>query len=685
MNHLATTASPYLLEHASHPVAWYPWGEEAFRRAREERKPIFLSIGYSTCHWCHVMADESFENEAIAALLNAHFIAIKVDREERPDVDRLYMRYVQLLTGRGGWPLSVWLTPELKPFFGGTYFPPTNTTNQIGFPSVLIQLIQLWEEHPEEIEIQVLRSMQALEYSMKREESSPSFKKEFILENALEIFSKHFDEDYGGFTLAPKFPRPSLLFFLLRYAHQRHDFSAEKARSMVLLTLEKMAVGGIHDQLGGGFHRYSVDRTWTIPHFEKMLYDQAQLAMAYLEAYELTEEKKYAQVVHSTLHYVLEMMRAAEGGFYSAQDADSEDVDGQKREGAYYLWFAEEIKELLSNQEYRAATSYYHLQEKGNIDPSYDPHGEMAGKNILFMKEEKKLTQVDEKHLHAASRKLYQARAKRQPPHRDEKILVAWNALMITALARAGITLKSQCYLDAAIEAAFFIHKNLYDQSSKELYRSYYKGSRTVKAFAEDYAFLIQGLLDLYEATFDLFWLQWAEELQQTMNELFWDGKHGGYFNSSEDDPYLFLRLKEEDDGAEPSANSIAALNLLRFSHLFEDISAAERATKIFHQFTSILEKAPLAVPQLLLALWYSLRVPRQLVIVGKSSWSSTQVLLSEVRKGFHPDQSIILLQGDAREQWLEKRNHVLEKMKLEGEKAVLYRCDHYCCEKIEA
>lgn len=779
MNHLVNSSSPYLQEHASNPVEWYPWGDEAFSRARTEQKPIFLSIGYSTCHWCHVMAHESFENHEIAALLNAHFISVKVDREERPDVDRLYMSYIQAFTGGGGWPMSVWLTPELKPFFGGTYFPPHDISGRIGFPSVLRQLAQLWKENRNQLEEEALRTMELLEQSVKKKSALFSKEKEMPLESAYKQFSKSFDKVWGGFGMAPKFPRPSVLFFLFRYAHHHQNEQGEDARKMALFTLRKMAAGGLHDQLGGGFHRYSVDRLWQVPHFEKMLYDQAQLTMAYLEAYqilsstshetanngiaptivpstpssssnlkhwksELTQvlhtdhlgksvsqmdaelslksssgsvyahnrrqpsspalpnqplqlppqdqyeisrlcfsAHEYGEVVHSILSYVERDMTSLEGGFFCAEDADSLNTMGIKSEGAFYVWSMKEIETLLSSEEFSLMKQYYQLREEGNVPHELDPHGELQGKNILMFGEYNNQSDCNKETLASAKKKLFQAREKRPRPQRDDKILTAWNGLMISAYARAGAAFASQAYTDQAVRAALFIRKHLYNNSSQELRHSWCHGQVIEQGFAEDYAFLIQGLLDLYEATFDVVWLQWAKILQKKMNALFWDAEHGGYFSSAKGDPHVLLRLKEEYDGAEPSANSVAALNHLRFSRMLNDPIAEKSALAIFHLSASILETMPTALPQLLVALWYSLTPLRQMVIAGQLSWPSTLFLLAQARKGFHPEQIVMLAEGDVGQEWLAARKVELSGMKLKEGKAVLYRCENFCCEQV--
>jgi len=603
VNSLAASSSPYLLQHATNPVDWYPWGEEAFQKARSEKKPIFLSIGYSTCHWCHVMAHESFEDEKIAALLNQYFVCIKVDREERPDVDRLYMTYVQALTGSGGWPMSVWLTPELKPFFGGTYFPPDDRHGRVGFPSVLLQLSQLWRENRDRLQQEAERAVKALQHLARRHQEELNFKKEEILHHAYEEWRQSFDERWGGFGRAPKFPRPSVLLFLLSYAKCVESHASEQAQKMVRVTLEQMALGGLQDHLGGGFHRYSVDRIWQVPHFEKMLYDQAQLVLAYLEAGIMMNEKVFFDVIRNTLDYVIRDLTSLEGAFYAAEDADSKDESGIKKEGAFYVWSMSELKQLLTSGEVELITAHYHLQAEGNIPEEYDPHGELTGKNILMCFEGP--LQADLEPLQKIKKKLFIARDKRSRPHRDEKIVTAWNGLMISAFAKAGAALKNQHYLKMAKQAATFIKKNLYDPHRGLLHRSYCGGKIIAEGFAEDYACLIQALLDLHDATSDSIWLSWAEELQEKMNELFWDQAQGGYFSSAAGDPHLLVRMKEDYDGAEPAANSVAASNLLRFSRctMLRFKNPAMMAEQIFQTMAATLNSSPTAVPQLLVAL----------------------------------------------------------------------------------
>ena len=688
MNHLSTCSSPYLLQHAKNPVEWYPWGEEAFARSREEQKPIFLSIGYSTCHWCHVMAHESFENPEIAALMNEHFINVKVDREERPDVDRLYMAYVQGLTGSGGWPMSVWLTPELKPFFGGTYFPPENRHGRAGFPSVLMQLTQLWQQNREKIEQEATRSLKALQSSTQSDDGTTA-NLEAPLDRASEYFLRIYDEEWGGFGSAPKFPRPSVLFFLLRQAHSGSSTSNQELLQSVLGTLDRMAAGGIHDHLGGGFHRYSVDREWHVPHFEKMLYDQAQLAIAYLEGWQVTGEKRHSDVACDILDYVQRELTSPEGGFYSAEDADSLLKHGSPdhAEGAFFVWTKDEIEAALPPEEAALFCERYGVKSEGNVNPSSDPHGELTGKNVLMIMEEQSLiSEGARESLERSQRILLAIRSERPRPHLDDKILCAWNGLMISAFARAGAALGESKYIKSAVQAADFIKAHLTDSHAGELRRSWRDGKVMEKGFAEDYAFLIQGLLDLYVATFEIGWLQWAVDLQGIMDHLFWDEAGGGYFSSAEGDPHLLIRMKEDYDGAEPSANSVAALNLLRFSRMLGDDNASKKAERIFALSSRTLDGMPAAVPQLLVALQYSQSSKRQVVIAGKSGSPDAKALIAAARKGFHPYDVILLVggadgaDGEEGQAWLSERIPSIAGMKPIDGKAALYRCENFTC-----
>ncbi len=694
-NHLAGEKSPYLLQHAHNPVDWYPWGDAAFAKARKENKPIFLSIGYSTCHWCHVMAHESFENEQTAAIMNREFVNIKVDREERPDVDRVYMTFVQATTGGGGWPMSVWLTPELKPFVGGTYFPPEDRHGQPGFPKVLQRIAAAWKENREKISEQGSKIMEALQQAAASGENAGGNLDAEVLQSGAQQMARMFDAREGGFGGAPKFPRPVILNFLLRmYAREGASSTAgRKALDMTLLTLRKMAAGGIHDQIGGGFHRYSVDALWHVPHFEKMLYDQAQLAVSYLEAFQVTHESELETVARDTLDYVGRDLRAQEGGFYSAEDADSvvagsgDRGDKEKAEGAFYVWTKKEIDDSLGEE---AAMFDYHygVEAEGNAPGGSDPQGEFRGKNVLIRRHTvaetaKHVGKNDEEvrtSLQKNRKTLFDLRAKRPRPHLDDKIITAWNGLMISAYARAAQVLNDRSYAETAATAANFLRTHLYDTKTKRLARNYRDGKGEVEGFAEDYAFLIQGLLDLYEATFDVNWLQWALDLQKTQDELFLDKKHGGYFSTTGKDKSVLLRMKDDNDGAEPSASSVSALNLLRLAQMREAKPWEAEARKTIDAFSGVLRRAPTAMPQMLSALDFALGKPRQIVLAGKKEADDTRKLLREIRGHFLPNTVVLLADGGKDQKYLAETHEEIGAMKMVDEKAAAYVCENFTC-----
>src|SRR5207248_499647 len=693
---LANEKSPYLLQHADNPVKWFPWGEEAFEKARREDKPIFLSIGYSTCHWCHVMAHESFEDAATAEIMNREFVNIKVDREERPDVDRVYMTFIQATTGGGGWPMSVWLTPQLAPFVGGTYFPPEDRFGHPAFKRVLQRIAEAWKNDRAKISRQGASIVDALRETAKDQISTGKIDA-VILESAYQQFARTFDANEGGFGGSPKFPRPVTLNFLTRFHARNPDSdSGQHALEMVLLALRKMAAGGIHDHIGGGFHRYSVDAYWHVPHFEKMLYDQAQLASAYLDAFQITGESEFATTARDILDYVRRDMTSPEGGFYSAEDADSpvavaavydrrESEVGahraplqKKAEGAFYVWTKQEIDDALG-EDAPTFSFHYGVEKNGNAPAGTDPHGEFVGKSILIERHSLAETarfrstgvpSVDDKDeeavrgLLAQSRqKLFSIRSKRPRPHLDDKIIAAWNGLMISAFARAAQVLDDERYREIATRAAKFLRAHLYEEKSKLLYRNYRGGRSDIEGFADDYAFVVQGLLDLYEASFNIEWLKLAVELQQTQDRLFFDEKNGGYFSTSGRDESVFLRMKDDNDGAEPAASSVAALNLLRLSQLRDDKNMAERARKTIDAFATTFSHFPSAMPQMLVALDYSLTKPRQIVIAGKKDAPETKALLREVHRHFLPKTILVLADGAEGQKFLGEKNETIRSM----------------------
>src|SRR6266545_4875959 len=693
-NPLAHEKSPYLLQHAHNPVDWYPWGEEAFAKARRENKPIFLSVGYSTCHWCHVMAHESFENEEVAAIMNREFVNIKVDREERPDVDRVYMTFVQATTGGGGWPMSVWLTPDLKPFVGGTYFPPEDRYGQPGFKKVLERIAAAWKDDHDRIVEQGGKIVAALRES----QSTPAAEAKVdagILDAAYRQIERSYDPKEGGFGSAPKFPRPVTLNFLTRfYARGPESESGKQGLEMALFTLRKMAAGGMHDHLGGGFHRYSVDRYWHVPHFEKMLYDQAQLAVAYLDAFQITQDQQYQSVARDILDYVARDMTSREGGFFSAEDADSPVAAGigdagysKTAEGSFYIWTKKDVDEALGDAA-EIFDFHYGVQPHGNAPEGSDPHDEFRGKNILierhtitetaqrFKKSEDEIATL----LMRCREKLFAICEKRPRPHLDDKIIAAWNGLMISAYARAAQVLDEPRYLEIATRAAKFLRANLYEEKSKLLYRNYRGGRSDIEGFADDYAFVIQGLLDLYEASFDVDWLKFAVELQETQDRSFFDEKNGGYFSTSGKDQSVFLRMKDDNDGAEPAASSVAALNLLRLAQLRDDQKMAERARKTIDAFATTLSHFPSAMPQMLVALDYSLSKPRQIVVAGKKDAPGTKALLKEVHRHFLPKTILLLADGSDGQKFLGEKNEAIRAISMVEGKPAAYVCENFTC-----
>ena len=686
-NQLAGEKSPYLLQHQHNPVNWMPWGPAAFEKAKKENKPIFLSIGYSTCHWCHVMAHESFENEEIAAVMNEHFVNIKLDREERPDVDKVYMTFVQATTGSGGWPMSVFLTPDLKPFLGGTYFPPEDREGRPGFKSVLLQVAQSWKaEHEKIVEHGNKVAEQLAAYAAS--EPAGTALQASILKSGYEQFEKQFDKEWGGFGSAPKFPRPSSMSFLFRYSLRDSGDDGKKAREMALFTLRKMAEGGMHDHLGGGFHRYSVDTYWHVPHFEKMLYDQAQLALAYTEAFQLTGDGQWERITRDILDYVLRDMTGKNGGFYSAEDADSLEAHGSDKhaEGAFYVWKQKEIVELLGEKDAAIFNRFYGVKENGNARPNSDPMKELTGKNTLMqsgsvaaLAKELGLPEAELKQSLSASRKtLYEARAKRPHPHLDDKILTAWNGLMISAFAKAGQTLGDARYLEAAQKSARFIKAELWKDG--RLLRSYREGASDISAFAEDYAYLICGLLDLYETDFDPAWLSWAVQLQEKMDALFYDEAHGGYFSTEKDAPHILFRMKEDYDGAEPAPGSVATHNLIRLAQITSSPTLRDRADKTAKSVSSQLGQLPSAMPQMLCSLDALLAPSQQIVIAGKPGKDDTKALLKTINERFLPHKILLLADGgDGQKQLGEKLDFLKTVSMVEG-KATAYVCENFVC-----
>jgi uncharacterized protein YyaL (SSP411 family) len=643
MNRLAAARSPYLLQHAHNPVDWFEWGDEAFAKARAEDKPIFLSIGYSTCHWCHVMAHESFEHPDVAAVLNEHFVSIKLDREERPDVDRVYMAFVQVTTGSGGWPMSVWLTPDLKPFYGGTYFPPESRWGRPGFVDILREIARVWKSE----RAKVVQSSDALTDRLRSmEQAAPTWTPPGVdaLAATLRQFRQSFDARRGGFGDAPKFPRPSELLFLMREHARTGD---TEAREMALRTLRAMAVGGMRDHMGGGFHRYSVDGEWRVPHFEKMLYDQAQLALAFAEASQISGDLFFAEVAEDTLQYVQRQMTDPSGGWYSAEDADSEG-----REGAFYVWSVDELDALLG-ADARIVKLRFGIEPRGNAP--HDPQQEFVGKNILYVaqsiddiaaetgKPNAEIADV----LHRARVAMFEARLKRPHPHLDDKILTAWNGLMIAAFARVARLTGSASYLESARRAAMFVRETMWRADSRTLLRRYRDGHAEIEGYAEDYAYLIFGLLELLQADADPVWLEWAIALQQRQDELFWDEAAGGWFSTTGRDASVLVRMKEDYDGAEPAPSSVSVFNLLVLSHLVENGGWSARIERTLRYFGTRLEQIGRAVPMMAAALSAYTAGLQQIVVVDATAGDSS--LVDAIRREYLP--FAITLRVDAEQQ----------------------------------
>jgi len=687
MNRLANEKSPYLLQHAHNPVDWYPWGPEAFEKARAEDKPIFLSIGYSTCHWCHVMERESFESDAIAQLLNRDYVPIKVDREERPDVDRIYMTFVQAITGGGGWPMSVWLTPDLKPFFGGTYFPPQNRWGQPGFASVLSQISAAWRDDRPQILESARDVVAQLQKQAAVEPGRESAIDPGVLESGFFFFRRSFDSLLGGFGGAPKFPRPAVFNFLLRYYARTEE---SEALDMVLLTLREMAKGGIHDQLGGGFHRYSVDERWFVPHFEKMLYDQAQLAISYLEAFQITRDPQYAATARGIFDYVLRDMTGPGGGFYSAEDADSA-IDPEepdiKGEGAFYIWSAEEIRSLVPAPLADWFCYRYGVADGGNV--ASDPHNEFTGRNILYRAAtiEETAVQFDRpieeirQGLIRAEALLLEARSQRVRPHLDDKVLTSWNGLMISAFALGGAVLDDARYAEAARRAAEFLTAHMYHSETGLLLRRYRQGDAAIPAFLDDYALFAQGLLDLYESQFDLRHLELAVRLTEKQMELFEDSERGGFFSSAAGDPSLVMRVKEDYDGAEPSGNSVALMNLLRLALLTSRSDFREAAERTLAAFAPRVTAAPATLPQLLAASEFRAGEPREIILVGEKNSEDTRALVRTLYAHFVPYRIVLLVDSPQTRQALAARIPAIASMEMLQDRSTAYVCRNYACQ----
>jgi uncharacterized protein YyaL (SSP411 family) len=666
-NRLINETSPYLLQHAHNPVDWYPWGKEAFEWAKKGNKPIFLSIGYSTCHWCHVMERESFENEQIAGIMNEHFVSIKVDRELRPDVDEIYMTAVQMMTGSGGWPLSVFLTPDGKPFYGGTYFPPKDLYGRPGFERVLLSIADAWKNRRQELtdSSQKLSEVLAnLSGPTEKETLSPE-----MLKGGFDYFKTTFDGTNGGFGTAPKFPQPTNLSMLLSYWYRTDN---TQALQMVEKTLDAMAKGGIYDHIGGGFHRYATDARWFVPHFEKMLYDQALLGKVYLQAYQVTKNQKYATTAREIFDYVLRDMTDTQGGFYSAEDADSEG-----KEGAFYVWDPKQIKSILDKDEAEIFIAYYGVTEDGNFE---------GGKTILniatstaqlekkFQKDHTALMDV----LSKTRSRIFNERAKRIRPHRDDKIITAWNGLMISSMAYGGAVLQEEKYIRAAERAATFILANLHKRG--RLMRYYRDGRAVELAFLDDYAFTIMGLLDLYGASFEAKWLIEAKTLTEEMIKLFSDNEQGGFFLTGRDGEKLIARIKPNSDGVIPSGNSTAAYALLKLGRLTMNQYFTEQGVKVLESFSQQLKQSPAYSSEMLTALNFWLGPTQEIVIAGSADAMDTKQMLKLIRNKFLPNAVVLFHEQDNTDSDIYGTIPFIKNQAAIDGKATAYVCENYVC-----
>ncbi|MCI0539800.1 MAG: thioredoxin domain-containing protein, partial [Verrucomicrobiales bacterium] len=601
-------------------------------KSRADSKPIFLSIGYSTCHWCHVMERESFEDENIAQFLNQHFVSIKVDREERPDVDKIYMTAVQGMGEGGGWPLNVFLTPDLKPFYGGTYFPPAPKFGRPSFLQLLQRIADLWESRRSDLTASASNLHQQLAGLVAQEPTQGLLLGPPVLKHAATQFKEEYDAQNGGFGGAPKFPRPSQPAFVLRHGTRSGD---QDAVQMVLRTCERMAAGGIYDQLGGGFSRYSVDAHWLVPHFEKMLYDNAQLINLYLDAHLVSGQLQFAEVARDIIRYVLRDMTHPDGGFYSAEDADSEG-----KEGKFYCWTREELKTLLTPEEFNVAAAYFGVTDKGNFVDHSDPNP-LPNQNVLSIVQTN-LPASDRPRLESAKGKMFEARAKRVRPHLDDKVLASWNGMMLGAIARAYGVLGDEAYRAAAEKNLAFLQNKLWNAPTKTLYHRWRDGARDSVQLLEAYAHLLAGVLDLYEVTLAPKHLEFALALAETMVAKFYDAEHGGFWQSEANSAELIFRVKDDYDGAEPSGNSVAALALLRLAAMTDRADLKEKAEKTIRLFADRLQRLPQAMPQMLLALDYLLEEPKRAVVAGDVQASATRVLVRSVHSVYQPNKVVL-------------------------------------------
>lgn len=682
-NRLIFEKSPYLLQHAHNPVDWYPWGDMAFEKAKKEDKPIFLSIGYSTCYWCHVMEREVFEVEEIAKTMNEYFVNIKVDREERPDVDRVYMAAVQSFTGSGGWPMSMFLTPDLKPFYGATYVPPTSKFGLPGFEDLIQQIHVAWKTRRNEVEDSGEEIINSIRQHLFESGGKRSLDVN-ILTKAINQFKQVFDDDYGGFGSAPKFPRPVGFNFLLRAYKRFHENDALK---MVVRTLMRISKGGIHDHLGGGFHRYSVDRFWNVPHFEKMLYDQAQLAISYMETFQIVGDKFFEDSAKNILDYVSRKLTDTKGGIYSAEDAESAlvmDNPDLKEEGAFYVWERSDVIRLLGEENGNLFCYFFGVEEQGNAPPGSDPHKVFTNKNILYNARSYSDVSVKfdipvekiEVIIEDSRKKLFAIREMRPLPHLDDKILLSWNGLMITAFAKAFQVFGDKIYFQKAKNCTEFVLSQLFDSERNTLLHRYRDGESKYSGTLEDYAFFVQALLEMYESCFDEKYLEIAISLSDSMIKIFYDDNQGAFFDVSEDDKSILVRTKEDYDSAEPTGNSIAILCLLRLSQMTENLAYFNIAKKSLEYFSSKMMEHPYFMPQMLCTLDFFLFRPKQIIVAGKESDGLKDEMIRAIHKQFLPNKIVIF----ANPEMLSSKIPFLKLIVNEFDKTAAYVCENYAC-----
>ncbi|HEY5560426.1 MAG TPA: thioredoxin domain-containing protein, partial [Clostridiaceae bacterium] len=664
-NRLITEMSPYLLQHAYNPVNWNPWGEEAFAQAKAEDKPIFLSIGYSTCHWCHVMEKESFENQEVADILNRYFVAIKVDREERPDIDSIYMTVCQALTGSGGWPLTIFMTPDKKPFYAGTYYPRESKYGMPGIVDILNSIGQQWKEEREDIVAsseKIIKHIKNTDASVKQVDMGEELGEDEI-HNAYNSFKSAFDKNYGGFGRAPKFPAPHNLQFLLRYWK---NYNEPKALEMVEKTLESMYEGGIFDHIGFGFSRYSTDQKWLVPHFEKMLYDNSLLAEVYIEAFQATGKVFYKQVAEKIFTYILRDMTSKEGAFYSAEDADSEGIEGK-----YYLLTLDEVDLVLGEEYCKTYCEHYDIIKEGNFEGKNIP-------NLIGKKSCSKLDDELEQKLEVMRRKLLEYREKRIHPYKDDKILTSWNGLMIASLAYGGRVFENKSYIVQAEKAMNFILNNMINEKGRLMAR-YRDGEVAHLGYLEDYAYVVHALIELYEATFNVKYLTSALELNENMLKLFKDEEHGGLFLYGTDGEELIVRPKDIYDGAVPSGNSVATLNMLRLARLTTNGELEDEAYRQFEVFASKVKSIESAHAYFMTALLYSNVPGKDIIIAGEEQGDNTKAMIKEINSNYLPFSTVVLYTGDER---LACVNSEIKGHKPIMGKTTAYICENFSCKE---